>query len=265
MTNVGEVRVGFHRACLAGADGEGTHAETGDDVCCTIAITFEVGAGYRRRTTLVATDDRHRDVEGVRPCEAGAETRREDGEPRVDVVAIEQLHHLALARSRDEFVPTAYSAAVNDPRVASVDVHRNHAATSGRLELAPIADGQARTSPGRALGFLFIPFYNLYWMFQVLPGWASDFNAYCARHGIRARASMGPLLAAVLIIPLPAIVSGFGAVHTSGIEGAFFMSLVSTVLVTIHVIAQTWLILHVCACVNAVADHQTMPQQPPYR
>ncbi len=36
--------------------------------------------------------------------------------------------------------------------------------------------GLARTSPGQAIGFLFIPFFNLYWMFQALRGLATDWN-----------------------------------------------------------------------------------------
>ncbi len=33
-----------------------------------------------------------------------------------------------------------------------------------------------RTTPGKAVGFLFIPVFNFYWIFQVFVGLASDFN-----------------------------------------------------------------------------------------
>lgn len=36
----------------------------------------------------------------------------------------------------------------------------------------------ARTTPGKAVGFLFIPFFNLYWMFVVVGGLAKDANAF---------------------------------------------------------------------------------------
>ncbi len=49
---------------------------------------------------------------------------------------------------------------------------------------AAIQDGHARTTPGKALGFLFIPFFNLYWMFQVFPGFAKDYNAYVDRQDL---------------------------------------------------------------------------------
>jgi hypothetical protein len=47
-----------------------------------------------------------------------------------------------------------------------------------------IQDGQARTNPAQAVGFLFIPFFNFYWMFQVLWGFSVDYNKFIARHGL---------------------------------------------------------------------------------
>jgi len=47
-----------------------------------------------------------------------------------------------------------------------------------------IQDGYARTSPGRAVGMLFVPFYNLYWIFQAYRGFAEDFNSFGFRHSI---------------------------------------------------------------------------------
>jgi len=49
-----------------------------------------------------------------------------------------------------------------------------------------IQDGHARTGPCKALGFLFIPFFNLYWIFEAYWGFAKDYNAYTARHGLQA-------------------------------------------------------------------------------
>jgi hypothetical protein len=36
--------------------------------------------------------------------------------------------------------------------------------------------GFARSTPGKAIGFLFIPFFNFYWLFQAFKGLASDWN-----------------------------------------------------------------------------------------
>lgn len=47
-----------------------------------------------------------------------------------------------------------------------------------------IQDGYASTSPGEAVGFLFIPFFNLYWHFRAFWGWAKDYNSYIQRNAI---------------------------------------------------------------------------------
>ena len=71
---------------------------------------------------------------------------------------------------------------------------------------AAIQDGHARTSPRRAVGFLFIPFYNLYWLFQALAGFAKDFNAFARRHSIKARPlSPGLFVACGILLILAAV------------------------------------------------------------
>jgi len=45
-----------------------------------------------------------------------------------------------------------------------------------------IQDGFARTNPGKAVGFLFIPFFNFYWWFVAFFGLSKDQNAYIDRH-----------------------------------------------------------------------------------
>ncbi len=49
-----------------------------------------------------------------------------------------------------------------------------------------INDGHSRTTPGKAIGFLFIPFFNFYWIFQVWGGFPADYNAYLDRHQLSA-------------------------------------------------------------------------------
>ena len=45
-----------------------------------------------------------------------------------------------------------------------------------------IQDGQARTSAGKAAGFLLIPFFNIYWLFQAIWGFAKDYNRFLGRN-----------------------------------------------------------------------------------
>lgn len=47
-----------------------------------------------------------------------------------------------------------------------------------------IEDGKdTRTEPGKAVGYLFIPYYNLYWIFIAYKGLAEDMNKYILEKG----------------------------------------------------------------------------------
>jgi tetratricopeptide (TPR) repeat protein len=50
-----------------------------------------------------------------------------------------------------------------------------------------IQDGQTRLSPSKAVGFMFIPFYNLYWLFRIVWGFSVEYNEYLRRHAIPIR------------------------------------------------------------------------------
>ncbi len=65
-----------------------------------------------------------------------------------------------------------------------------------------IQDGHARMSPGKAVGFLFIPLFNLYWMFHVFWGFAKDYNAYIERNGVNVKKLREELFLAFSILPL---------------------------------------------------------------
>ena len=43
--------------------------------------------------------------------------------------------------------------------------------------------GGARTTPGKAVGFLFIPIFQLYWIFVAYHGWSQDWTRIQASHG----------------------------------------------------------------------------------
>lgn len=44
---------------------------------------------------------------------------------------------------------------------------------------------QVRTTPGKAVGFCFIPFFNFYWYFVALTGFVDDFNRVVEAEGRR--------------------------------------------------------------------------------
>jgi predicted Zn finger-like uncharacterized protein len=77
-----------------------------------------------------------------------------------------------------------------------------------------------RTTPGRAVGFMFIPLFNLYWVFVAFNGLAEDANAFLSRTGARGNiisrgVSMAYCITYILGIFVP------------------FVSLVSLILVTV--------------------------------
>src|SRR5262249_21994333 len=49
-----------------------------------------------------------------------------------------------------------------------------------------IQDGYQRVSAGRAVGFLFIPFFNFYWVFVAVLVLAEDLNMGVRRYGLNA-------------------------------------------------------------------------------
>lgn len=49
-----------------------------------------------------------------------------------------------------------------------------------------IQDAETGLSPGRAVGFLFIPVFNLFWMFRSVGGYAAAYNAYAKRSAPKA-------------------------------------------------------------------------------
>ena len=47
-----------------------------------------------------------------------------------------------------------------------------------------IQGGTRSTSPGKAVGFCFIPFFNVYWCYVAIVGLAEDVNGYCDQRNI---------------------------------------------------------------------------------
>lgn len=55
-----------------------------------------------------------------------------------------------------------------------------------------IQQGRPRTTPGKAVGLLFVPFFNFYWLYQVIVGLGEDMNRFCDERQIAgARVNVG--------------------------------------------------------------------------
>ena len=52
---------------------------------------------------------------------------------------------------------------------------------------AAIQDSQASISPAKAVGFLFIPVFNIYWALLMLTGFAEDYNSFIQRRAIKTK------------------------------------------------------------------------------
>ena len=56
-----------------------------------------------------------------------------------------------------------------------------------------IQDGKVRTTPGKGVGFCFIPFFNFYLFFKSFYGLAKDMNGYCHENRIHTPGVSEPL------------------------------------------------------------------------
>ena len=104
--------------------------------------------------------------------------------------------------------------------------------------------GEARTSPGKAVGFLFIPFFNLYWIFVSYHGWALDWNRIRKSHSnLTSMPTVseglflaGPICVLVTIVPLLGVLASLAYP---------FIFLIMTA--------------KICKVVNAMADASQQP------
>lgn len=65
-----------------------------------------------------------------------------------------------------------------------------------------VQDGYAKTTPGQAVGFMFLPFFNFYWQFVAYHGLAKNMNEFMARHNIYGEKAPEGLAMAVCIFNL---------------------------------------------------------------
>lgn len=74
-----------------------------------------------------------------------------------------------------------------------------------------INDGDSRATPGKAIGFLFIPFYNLYWIFNIWGGFPTDYNAFVSRYRLGDKV---PLLNPTIYQFFPVLILSTGLIIT---------------------------------------------------
>jgi hypothetical protein len=75
------------------------------------------------------------------------------------------------------------------------------------LQRGPI---RPRATPGQAVGFLFIPFYNLYWIFQAIHGWTQDYNRYVQKANLDVPRMPEGLALSICIVQLCTLIPVVG-------------------------------------------------------
>jgi len=96
----------------------------------------------------------------------------------------------------------------------------------------------ARTSPGKAVGFCFIPFFNLYWVFVAYYGWSKDYNRFLQETGrpYARRMSEGLFLTMCIFIVLGAI------------------PFINYLLIIPNMIISIIVFYKICSAINSMAD-----------
>lgn len=107
---------------------------------------------------------------------------------------------------------------------------------------ASIQDGHARTTPGKAIGFLFIPLFNLFWAFQAIWGFAKDYNSYVDRYSLRVPKLPEGLFLTYVILCFTA-----------------WIPIVGRVLVAINFFIGIAMVLKICDAVNALPGAAPAP------
>ena len=98
-----------------------------------------------------------------------------------------------------------------------------------------IQDDQARMTPGNAVKLLFVPIFNIYWMYQVLIGFVDDYNSFISRNEIETPNLKYNFFGAHFVLNLFLLVPGVGG----------FVAIINLVVASI-------MISEICDAVNAV-------------
>ncbi|MFN7947681.1 MAG: hypothetical protein U0Z53_20190 [Blastocatellia bacterium] len=75
-----------------------------------------------------------------------------------------------------------------------------------------IQDGVTRTKPGQAIGFLFIPIFNWYWVFRAIPGFADEYNSYLERTNLPVRRLTKGAFQALAVLSVLTLIPIIGAI-----------------------------------------------------
>jgi hypothetical protein len=132
---------------------------------------------------------------------------------------------------------------------------------------AAIRDNQVSISPAKAVGFLFIPLFNIYWAFYMVTGFAEDYNSLILRRSVKARnlplmlfliyALMFMLSVIFVVVPVvcAAVFSGLIARAFIGYPDIFWILIgVVSAVAAGHFITYLLFAVKTCNAINALPD-----------
>jgi predicted Zn finger-like uncharacterized protein len=133
---------------------------------------------------------------------------------------------------------------------------------------AAIQDDNASISPAKAVGFLFIPVFNIYWALLMVTGFAEDYNSFIQRRAIRAKdlsltlfllyAFAFILSATVLTTPMICIFAFVGLISRAFIgypAAAWTLFAMVFVAGAVHFITYILVAFKTCSAINALPDY----------
>jgi predicted Zn finger-like uncharacterized protein len=134
---------------------------------------------------------------------------------------------------------------------------------------AAIQDDQASMSPAKAIGFLFIPVFNIYWALLMITGFAEDYNAFIRRRSVKTSdlpmslfliyAFVFILAATVLTIPMICVFAFVGRIrgafigHPLASWVLFFVAFAAGVA---HFISYILVAIKTCNAINALPERK---------
>jgi serine/threonine protein kinase len=111
-----------------------------------------------------------------------------------------------------------------------------------------IQDGHAGITPEKAVGFLLIPLFNVFWIFPVLWGFAKDYNRFVRRHAITAKRLNEPLfLACTVSLILYCLLLFWGGIAT-------------TIFLIVHAALLLPVVSQACHGIDVLPAHRPQPQ-----
>lgn len=132
---------------------------------------------------------------------------------------------------------------------------------------AVIQDDEVSVSPAKAILFLLIPFFNIYWMLNMLIGFAEDYNSFIERRSINIKEmpvmlfviyAFSSILTAIVVTVPMLCVFGFAnriyGAFTNYTQMAWAVFFFVSVAAAVHFITYILVSIKTCNAVNGLTN-----------